>query len=166
MVFFGGDFPLVIATVVAIQETGTAKAFASGFNEIFGEVLRSCCSFEGVLNVQSGNDIIPVPAPFTFTWLDTAVRVGGGSQVKTVLAESAKDDTKDEDGNGVADVNEVRRPVFCCSYFLHLISRVSSARWTPKSWSSARCFSLPKRSDSCLGSLPRAHLPPPPIYLL
>lgn len=38
MVFFGGSFPVLIATVVAFQETGTWAAFERAWLELFGEL--------------------------------------------------------------------------------------------------------------------------------
>lgn len=37
MVFFGGDFPMLIATVVAFQETGSWKAMRRALTSLWGE---------------------------------------------------------------------------------------------------------------------------------
>eukprot|EP00615_Pteridomonas_danica_P010677 CAMPEP_0114340218 /NCGR_PEP_ID=MMETSP0101-20121206/8236_1 /TAXON_ID=38822 ORGANISM="Pteridomonas danica, Strain PT" /NCGR_SAMPLE_ID=MMETSP0101 /ASSEMBLY_ACC=CAM_ASM_000211 /LENGTH=351 /DNA_ID=CAMNT_0001473419 /DNA_START=61 /DNA_END=1116 /DNA_ORIENTATION=- len=64
MVFFGGDFPVLIAAVTAFKETGVQQSMQRSFMEIYNEF----------------ND---------------------------VLAQSAKDDTVDDDGDGIPDVEQI-----------------------------------------------------------
>lgn len=64
MVFFGGDFPVLIAAVTAFKETGVKDSMFSAFNEIIKEF-------------------------------------------NEVLETSKKDDKKDDDNDGIPDVEQI-----------------------------------------------------------
>jgi hypothetical protein len=64
MVFFGGDFPYLIAAVTAVRVTGTWDRMSHALADIYGEVAH-------------------------------------------VFVESRKDDAKDDDGDGIPDVQQI-----------------------------------------------------------